>query len=133
MRITRAPRATLHLSKSIQQSRQNVSRVCHQTVRLLDRLEKSENNRKRFSRRTRPELVSPSRFLSTAVGAEAMAASFGVPFLGRVPLDPSITRACEAGASYTAESRRSGRHSLLATIVDKLIASAPQDGPEPVD
>ena len=74
MRITRAPRATLHLSKSIQQSRQNVSRVCHQTVRLLDRLEKSENNRKRFSRRTRPELVSPSRFLSTAVGAEAMAA-----------------------------------------------------------
>eukprot|EP00966_Prymnesium_polylepis_P228618 5290867-Prymnesium_polylepis.1 len=60
-------------------------------------------------------------------GAEAMASAFGVPFLGRVPLDPSITRACEAGASYTADARRVGKRSLLQPIVEKLLATAPPD------
>ena len=55
-------------------------------------------------------------------GAEAMASAFGVPFLGRVPLDPSITRACEAGQSYTAGARLAGKCSLLAPIVQRLLA-----------
>ena len=57
-------------------------------------------------------------------GAEAMASAYGVPFLGRVPLDPSITRACEAGASYTATTRLAGKRSLLQPIVQQLLAAA---------
>lgn len=38
-------------------------------------------------------------FEPTSGGAEAMAASMGVPFLGRVPLDPQISKLCEAGVS----------------------------------
>lgn len=34
-------------------------------------------------------------------GAAAMAKEFGVPFLGSIPLDPQLLRACEAGMSYT--------------------------------
>ena len=59
-------------------------------------------------------------------GAEGMATSFGVPFLGRVPLDPSITRACEAGASYTSGARTAGRRSALQPIVAKLRAAEPK-------
>jgi Mrp family chromosome partitioning ATPase len=50
-------------------------------------------------------------------GAEGMAAQFGVPFLGKVPLDPRITRACEAG--------RHGGRSVLQHIVERLRASEP--------
>ena len=32
-------------------------------------------------------------------GAEAMAAEFGVPFLGRVPLDRGITQASQQGTA----------------------------------
>jgi len=52
-------------------------------------------------------------------GAAGMAAQFGVPFLGRVPLDPSITRACEAGVSV-------GRNAALRPIIEKLRASEPK-------
>lgn len=38
-------------------------------------------------------------FEPTSGGAEAMASSMGIPFLGRVPLDPQISRLCEAGVS----------------------------------
>jgi len=75
-------------------------------------------------------------FPSAGGGAEAMARSFGVPFFGRVPLDPEIVRACEAGTSYTAGVRSRGARSLLQPIVDKLVeategagAAAAQDAP----
>jgi hypothetical protein len=29
-----------------------------------------------------------------------MATDFGVPFLGRIPLDPQLARACDEGQSY---------------------------------
>ena len=58
-------------------------------------------------------------------GAEGMATAFGVPFLGRVPLEPSITRACEAGTSYTSTARAAGGRSLLQPVVEKLRASEP--------
>ena len=32
-------------------------------------------------------------------GGEAMARAVGVPFLGRIPLDPLLSRACEAGTT----------------------------------
>ena len=47
-----------------------------------------------------------------------MAASFGVPFLGRVPIEPALTRACEAG-------RRSlpGSPDVVRPIADRILAS----------
>ena len=38
-------------------------------------------------------------FAASKGGAQAMAADMGVPFLGRVPLDPALSRAAEAGQS----------------------------------
>ena len=61
-------------------------------------------------------------------GAEAMATKFNVPFLGRVPLDPSITKACESGTSYTA-GVADGR-SALAHIVAGLRATEPKPAPK---
>lgn len=74
-----------------------------------------------------PELLSLTAvadvFPRARGGAEGMAAQFGVPFLGRVPLDPRITRACETGASYSAGVRRAGGVDLLRPIVGALRAS----------
>jgi len=53
-------------------------------------------------------------------GAEGMADQFGVPFFGRLPLDPRITRACEAGKSVGRRVR------ALRPIVDKLRSSEPK-------
>eukprot|EP00656_Telonema_subtile_P040786 TRINITY_DN45866_c0_g1_i1.p1 TRINITY_DN45866_c0_g1~~TRINITY_DN45866_c0_g1_i1.p1 ORF type:complete len:325 (+),score=90.01 TRINITY_DN45866_c0_g1_i1:144-1118(+) len=39
-------------------------------------------------------------FPSTTGGAAKMAAEMGVPFLGRLPLDPSLLKACETGTSF---------------------------------
>ena len=45
----------------------------------------------------------------------------------KVPLDSSITTACEDGASYTAKSRLAGKRSALQPIVQRLIAVASAD------
>ena len=58
---------------------------------------------------------------ATGGGAEAMAQSFGAPFLGRVPLEPTITQACEAGASYAARTAAAGARNVLRPIVDRLL------------
>ena len=58
-----------------------------------------------------------------------MAQQFGVPFLGRVPLDPRITKACENGTSYTAGVRQSGGRDLLMPLVKKLRATEPSAPP----
>jgi Mrp family chromosome partitioning ATPase len=41
-------------------------------------------------------------FEPSSGGAEAMCAEMGVRFLGKVPMDPYLMRACEAGKSYCA-------------------------------
>jgi len=71
-------------------------------------------------------------FPSAGGGAEAMAAAFGVPFFGRVPLDPDIVRACEAGTSYTAGMQLRGARSLLQPIVEQLIEATTSNAPPPL-
>ncbi len=39
-------------------------------------------------------------FFPTTGGAEKMCADMGVPFLGRIPIDPALARACDEGLSY---------------------------------
>lgn len=39
-------------------------------------------------------------FPAAGAGPEGMAAAFGVPFLGKLPLDPLLLSACESGEAY---------------------------------
>ena len=74
-------------------------------------------------------------FPSAEGGAEAMAADFGVPFLGRVPLDGAITAASEAGAACASSIALDG---VAATLLDALhldddaaVGGAPPPSPRP--
>lgn len=50
-------------------------------------------------------------------GPAAMAAKFGVPFLGAVPLDPLLLLSCEAGEAYvTAHPAARGVPALMAVV-----------------
>lgn len=73
-----------------------------------------------------PELLelraSAEVFPPSKGGAEGMAATFGAPFLGRVPLDPALGAACEAGRSYTARPGGAPtKRDVLRPIVDALL------------
>lgn len=50
-------------------------------------------------------MASLEVFPATGGGAEAMAKEMGVPFLGRVPLDPALAVASESGASLFDEAK----------------------------
>ena len=60
-------------------------------------------------------------FAATRGGAEKMCADHGVPFLGRVPLDPAIAAAAERGASlfddaHTAHAGAGGTGASYAAV-----------------
>jgi len=53
-------------------------------------------------------------------GPEAMAASFGVPFIGRVPLDRQLQRACDEGSpGFVSGSSEAGIQ--VRGVVDKVV------------
>lgn len=58
-------------------------------------------------------------FCSGGGGAQQMAADCGVPFLGRVPLDPSLTRAAEAGLALSHDALAAP---AIAAIVQQVLA-----------
>ncbi|KAG5189034.1 nucleotide-binding protein 1 [Tribonema minus] len=61
-------------------------------------------------------------------GAAGMAAKTGVPYLGPVPLDPNLLRACEEGRSFLEAYPMSAAAKPFAAIVDgvlKATGSAP--------
>lgn len=61
-------------------------------------------------------------------GAEKMAASMGVPFLGRVPLDPHLSRAAERGESALEGSGAKSSSSIaLNGIIGSLIERVSAD------
>ena len=43
--------------------------------------------------------------------------------LMQVPLEPALTRACEAGTSYDASMRLAGSRNVLQPIVERLLAA----------
>jgi ATP-binding protein involved in chromosome partitioning len=55
-------------------------------------------------------------------GGERMAADMGVPFLGRIPLDPSVSRAGDDGRPYTLAASVSGTAQAFAAIVAPVLA-----------
>jgi Mrp family chromosome partitioning ATPase len=67
----------------------------------------------------RTDVFAPSKG-----GAEAMCAQFNVPFLGKVPLDPAISKAAEHGKSVFDPELRVASAGAVAAIVAGVIAAA---------
>uniref|UniRef100_A0A0C9RIV0 Cytosolic Fe-S cluster assembly factor NBP35 n=1 Tax=Wollemia nobilis TaxID=56998 RepID=A0A0C9RIV0_9CONI len=59
-------------------------------------------------------------FHVTGGGAEKMAKDMNVPFLGRVPLDPELSKAAEEGRSCFADSKCRSSASALQRIIKKI-------------
>jgi len=72
-----------------------------------------------------PELLSvvacSEVFDSSKGGAEKMCHEMGVPFLGKVPMDPQLCKAAEEGRSCFADQKCSASAPALRNIVKKLI------------
>ena len=56
-------------------------------------------------------------------GAEVMCAQMSVPFLGKVPLDPAISKAAELGKSVFDPELRVASASAVASVVDGVIGA----------
>jgi len=65
--------------------------------------------------------VSFNPFPAFGEGPQGMAQKFGVPFLGKVPLDPNLLKACEAGGSFLSLYPNSTAARPLGLIVEKLV------------
>lgn len=56
-------------------------------------------------------------FPTAGAGPRGMAADFGVPYLGALPLDPQLLAACESGRAYVAqEPQPHGVPAFLAVV-----------------
>ena len=70
-------------------------------------------------------LFTPSSSAAAAMGTRAtpasMAAQFGVPYLGKLPMDPNMMEACERGRSFLDAFPVSPAAGPFTAIVDKLI------------
>lgn len=62
-------------------------------------------------------------------GGEKMAQEMGVPFLGRIPLDPKIVQACDQGTPYLSAFMQSESAKAFSNVLEKLIASVEGQGP----
>lgn len=56
-------------------------------------------------------------------GGEALAAEMEVPFLGRVPLDPAVMQAGDAGAPTIVSAPESGAAKALGAVTDRVDAA----------
>ena len=50
-----------------------------------------------------------------------MAESYGVPFLGAIPMDPNLLKACEEGEAFTTEYKDSPAARPFGKIVDAVV------------
>ncbi|CAL9241010.1 unnamed protein product [Arabidopsis halleri] len=62
-------------------------------------------------------------FDTSGGGAERMCQEMGVPFLGKVPLDPQLCRAAEQGKSCFEDNKCSVSAPALKSIIEKVVAS----------
>lgn len=63
-------------------------------------------------------------FPATGAGVEGMAAELDIPFLGKLPLDPRIAKACDQGKSFLDEIPDSPATAAYLNVVEKLVAAA---------
>ncbi|KAB1219771.1 Cytosolic Fe-S cluster assembly factor NBP35 [Morella rubra] len=66
-------------------------------------------------------IASSEVFDSSGGGAEKMCREMGVPFLGKVPLDPQLCKAAEEGRSCFIDQKCGASAPALKKIIDKLI------------
>ncbi|CAL9749560.1 unnamed protein product [Musa acuminata subsp. burmannicoides] len=80
-----------------------------------------------YIRSNAPELLSVISccevFDSSRGGAAKMCAEMGVPFLGKVPMDPHLCRAVEEGRSCFTDQKCTVSAPALRTIIEKLVSS----------
>ena len=50
-----------------------------------------------------------------------MAKDFGVPFLGRIPMDPALAHACDLGAPFVDTSRPNPTAEAMRSAFEPLI------------
>ncbi|KAL1203404.1 Cytosolic Fe-S cluster assembly factor NBP35 [Cardamine amara subsp. amara] len=78
-------------------------------------------------RENAPELLNvvacSEVFDSSAGGAERMCKEMGVPFLGKVPLDPQLCKAAEQGKSCFEDNKCSVSAPALKSIIQKVVPS----------
>jgi Mrp family chromosome partitioning ATPase len=82
-----------------------------------------------------PELLGMSIFADVfpapeGGGPRGMADKFGCPFLGSIPLDPDVLRACEAGKSYLELFPAGAAAPALKAVVAAVVAALPDDEEE---
>ena len=56
------------------------------------------------------------------VTPSSMAVQFGVPYLGKLPMDPNMMEACEKGMSFLEAFPTSSAAGAFSAIIDKIIA-----------
>lgn len=72
-------------------------------------------------------LVSASVFPPSGTGPSGMAATFGVPYFGGIPLDPNLLKSCEDGLCFVMNFPGSPAVKHLNDIVDKVVTALPVD------
>lgn len=75
-------------------------------------------------------MVTADVFPSSGVGPQGMASTYNVPYLGKLPLDPNLLKACEEGVSFVEKYSDSSAVKPLNDIVDKLILALPVEEEE---
>lgn len=60
-------------------------------------------------------------FAEFGSGPRGMAGSYGVPFLGKIPMDPNLLKACEEGEAFTTEYADSPAAKPFGRIVDAVV------------
>jgi len=65
-------------------------------------------------------------------GGERLAAEMGVPFLGRIPLDPAVGEACDRGTPFVSQAADSATARAFARVVAPLLNLPPRSRPLPV-
>ena len=69
-------------------------------------------------------------FPAAGEGPEGMASAFGVPFLGKLPLDPRLLSACETGEAYVTKHPDARGVRPFLDITAAIVRGA--EGPEAV-
>jgi len=62
-------------------------------------------------------------FAATSGGGEKLAKDYNIPFLGRIPLDPELLKACEQGRSYTAPGEKdTAPRRAFNAVVNRIVS-----------
>jgi len=70
-------------------------------------------------------MVSTDVFPRSGEGPRGMAKKFGVPYLGALPLDPNLLKACEDGVCFVEHYDSSPAVEPLQKIVDEILEALP--------